>query len=270
MFGRGSAEKPRDPKAPRPARRWRRVLVLVLTLGLGYAIGLAQPLVLRPPLVLGQDAISDADSSATRVRLDDVEGRVLVVEPARDAGTSLVIIYPGGLVRPQAYEWLARRLAGLGHLVVIPELPLDLAVTDSDRAAGLIAHYGSSRRVVLIGHSLGGAMGAQWAAGQPTALAGLVLLGAYPPAGSDLSKAGWPSLVVAAEHDKLATPDELRAGMAQLAPTSNLVVLNGAVHAFFGRYGPQAGDGLPTVSRSVAEEQIVAVISTYLGQVLGG
>lgn len=266
MSGRGSA----DPRPPRPRSRWRRVLGWVLTLALGYCIGAVQPFIFRPPLVLGQDPLSDVSSGAIRVRLDDLGGRVVVAEPARDRGTSLVIIYPGGLVRPQAYEWLARRLAALGHLVVIPEMPFDLAVTASDRAAALIAQYGPTRRVVLIGHSLGGAMAAQWAGGHPRALAGLVLLGAYPPAGTNLTSAAWPSLALAAEHDALATPEEIRSGMTLLAPTSRLVVIEGAVHSYFGRYGPQAGDGVPTVSRSVAEEQIIGAIQDYLGQVLGG
>jgi len=39
------------------------------------------------------------------------------------------------------------------------------------------------------------------------------------------------------------------------------------VHAFFGRYGAQSGDGVPGVSRSVAEAQIVSTITALLGLV---
>jgi hypothetical protein len=36
------------------------------------------------------------------------------------------------------------------------------------------------------------------------------------------------------------------------------------VHAFFGRYGPQAGDGVPTVPRTQAETQILAAFDAFL------
>jgi hypothetical protein len=38
----------------------------------------------------------------------------------------------------------------------------------------------------------------------------------------------------------------------------------GAVHAFFGDYGPQAGDGTPTVDRATAQRQIVAATEDLL------
>ncbi len=34
-----------------------------------------------------------------------------------------------------------------------------------------------------------------------------------------------------------------------------------------GRYGPQAGDGIPTVSRAEAEASIVAALTDFLGRV---
>ncbi len=52
--------------------------------------------------------------------------------------------------------------------------------------------------------------------------------------------------------------------MARLPAGSQLVTIDGSVHAFFGRYGPQQGDGTPTVARADAEKQIVAAVSTYL------
>lgn len=41
-------------------------------------------------------------------------------------------------------------------------------------------------------------------------------------------------------------------------------IIPGSVHAFFGRYGLQAGDGLPGVSRAVAEAAIVSDIQAFL------
>ena len=247
-------------------RRLLKVLLVVLVGLLGYGVGLAQPHVLRPPLVPGQDAAGDPAGARAVVSLDDVGGRVLSVRPEADADI-LFVLYPGGLVRPQAYEWLGRALAGRGVHTVIPEFPVDLAVLDAGRAQRLVDHYAAGRPVVVGGHSLGGAMAAAWASDHPDALAGLVLLAAYPPDGDDLTAAGVPALVLQAEHDLVADADAVRGGLDRLPAGSDLVVVEGAVHSFFGRYGPQAGDGIPTVSRAEAEASIVAALTDFLGRV---
>ena len=247
-------------------RRLLKVLLVVLVGLLGYGVGLAQPYVLRPPLVPGQDAAGDPAGARAVVSLDDAGGRVLSVRPEADADI-LFVLYPGGLVRPQAYEWLGRALAGRGVHTVIPEFPVDLAVLDAGRAQRLVDHYAAGRPVVVGGHSLGGAMAAAWASDHPDAVAGLVLLAAYPPDGDDLTAAGFPALVLQAEHDLVADADAVRGGLDRLPAGTDLVVVEGAVHSFFGRYGPQAGDGIPTVSRAEAEASIVAALTDFLGRV---
>ena len=243
-------------------KRLGRVLLFVLVGLIGYGIAWIQPFIFRPPLMVGQDAVTDAASLTARVRIDDVSGRVLSISPANGPGDLLLVFYPGGLVRPQAYEWLGRALAAQGVQTVIPEFFADLAVTGKDRADALIAHYANGRRVVIAGHSLGGAMAADYASRHSGQLSGMILEGAYPPSG--VSVTAFPSLSLLGEHDEVADAATVRAGMAQLAPTSKLVVIPGSVHAFFGRYGPQQGDGAPTVRREMAENAMVAAIGSYL------
>ncbi len=177
-------------------RRFLRWLAVLAVIGLAFALGTFSDVLVRPPLVVGQDAVTDAASAKLVPVLDVANGaRTIVVQPP--SGTTLkdtlVIIYPGGLVRPQAYEWLARALAVRGYTTVIPEFSFDLAVTDTGRATALIARYAEGRRVVLAGHSLGGAMAGQYLSDELKAgrqpVAGLVLMGAYPPDGADLSAA---------------------------------------------------------------------------------
>lgn len=252
-------------------RRVLKVVGLLLVVALAFGVGWAWPILVRPPLVIGQDAITDTASVAVVPTLEDAGGRAIVARPP--AGTDerdlLVIIYPGGLVRPQAYEWLARGLASEGYLTVIPEFSFDLAVTDVDRADTLVARYGEGKRVVLAGHSLGGAMAAQYAADREKAgagqLAGLVLMAAYPAASADLSAAGLPVLSLVGEHDEVVDAASLEAGWSLLPADTERVVLTGSVHAFFGRYGPQSGDGTPTVPRVTAETQISQAIEAFLG-----
>lgn len=251
-----------SPAGGRTRRRIVTVVVLLLVLALGYGIGLAQPYLVRPPLVLGQDAISDAASARARVSLDQVDGNVISIRPESDEGRLLLIIYPGGLVRPQAYEWLGRALAARGVQTVIPEMPFDLAVVASGRADALVQHYAAGRPVVIAGHSLGGAMAAQWASAHPDRLAGMVLMAAYPP--DNVTVTGIPVLSLLAEHDLVADRAKVSGGVARLGDRTQLVVVPGAVHAFFGRYGPQAGDGVPTVSRDQAQAFIATTVGDFL------
>ena len=176
----------------------------------------------------------------------------------------MVIVYPGGLGRPQAYEWLARALAADGYPTVIPEFSFDLAVTDPDRADALIQRYAEGRRVVLAGHSLGGAMAAQYAAGHADRLAGLILFAAYPGDSADLAAAGLPVLSLIGEHDQVVNAAAREAAWQRLPSDTRRVTIAGGVHAFFGRYGPQQGDGVPTVTRDAAEQQIRRAVEDFL------
>ncbi len=78
--------------------------------------------------------------------------------------TSAVILYPGGRVDARSYAPLAARIAERGHLVVIPVMPLSLAVLDANAADEVIAAHPEVETWVVGGHSLGGAMAAQYAA----------------------------------------------------------------------------------------------------------
>ena len=144
---------------------------------------------------------------------------------------------------------------------LIPVFPVDLAVTAPNRADRLLP-LAEGKPVVLGGHSLGGAMAARYVLRHPKAVTGLVLLGAYSADGDDLSGLPLDVLVLAAENDGLASLEEVRAGMGQL-PSAQLTVIKGSVHSFFGRYGPQAGDGLPSVTRAAAERQITEALRAF-------
>jgi Lysophospholipase len=247
------------------------VVGFVLAAALVFSVGLAWPILFRPPLVPGQDAISNTASAKAKVSLKTDDGRYLLAEPPAGVATSdvLVVIYPGGLVRPQAYEWLARREAAAGRVTIVPEFWFDLPVLQPDRAASLISSYGRGKKVVVIGHSLGGAMAARFVADQDKwgshPVSGLVLLAAYPPSDDDLTDIpGLRTLVVDAEHDQVVNRSALADGLSRLPKGTKTVRLDGAVHAFFGRYGPQAGDGVPTVARSSAEEQLLGIIDDFV------
>lgn len=111
-------------------------------------------------------------------------------------------------------------------------------------------------------------MAARYTDRHPEDIDELILMAAYSPEGNDLSELELPTLVLAADNDGLASLQEIRAAMTRLPPEAELVVIKGSVYAFFGRYGPQRGDGLPTVTRFDAEAQILAAVTLFLRQIL--
>ena len=110
-------------------------------------------------------------------------------------------------------------------------------------------------------------MAADYASRHADQLSGLILMGAYPARGISLTATRFGTLSLLGEHDEVADADTIRASLSQLSPTSGVEVVPGSVHAFFGRYGPQQGDGVPTVRRQEAEQSIVDAVAGYLAAV---
>jgi hypothetical protein len=63
-------------------------------------------------------------------------------------------------------------------------------------------------------------------------------------------------LSVSGSEDGLATPADIEESRAMLPQDAGFVEIDGAVHAFFGDYGPQPGDGSPTITQDDARAQI--------------
>ena len=246
-----------------------RFLAPGLLLLLGVALGLLWPTLHRPALVIGQDAAYPTTTAGAEVQAraswSEADGGVIDIRPTIGRADTLLILYPGGLVRPQAYQWLGTALAAHNVETVIVRFPFDLAVTGIDRADAVIARYAQGRPVYLAGHSLGGAMAAQYLSGKPGKVRGLILMGAYPAGNVSLrAQTGLRVLDLMGEHDLVAKASDVKGGLTRLPENTELVTVKGSVHAFFGRYGAQAGDGLPTVPRSAAEAQIVRAVSGFI------
>jgi dienelactone hydrolase len=112
------------------------------------------------------------------------DGR-LVFRPSSPTDRGL-IYYPGGLVDPEAYAVTAQGIADAGYLVVIPKMPLNLAFMGINRADGIQADYPKIKSWVIGGHSLGGAMAAEYAKKNVESLNGLIMYASYPANYEDL------------------------------------------------------------------------------------
>ena len=189
----------------------------------------------------------------------------LTFSPHEPASTGLVF-YPGGRVPPEAYAPALYAIAEAGYTVVAPSMPFGLAVLTPDVATDVFAAHPEIDRWVVGGHSLGGAMAAQYAAGHD-AVDGLVLWGAYPPAGVTLADSTIAVTSVYATEDGLSDTAEIDASRSQLPADADFVEIEGGNHAGFGWYGDQAGDGTASISREEQQSQMVAATIELLERV---
>jgi dienelactone hydrolase len=232
-------------------RYWRRfAIVIIVVLGISLAVGFVWLNDLADPTVEASAAM--ASDEAVSVFSDGT----LVFQPAEPGDTGF-ILYPGGRVAAEAYAPLARQIAEAGYLTVIPPMPFGLAVLSPDAADGVIAEHPEIDRWVIGGHSLGGAMAAQYADGHTEVIDGLVLWAAYPAGGTDLSDTDLVVTSVSASEDGLASAEETQGSAAQLPPGTTFVEIEGGNHAGFGSYGPQGGDGVATISPAEQHRQVV-------------
>ena len=237
-------------------RRWLVNLARVLA-GLLVVVVAAAVVYLRPIGVSDNARPALAGSSAVSVQ--DTWNRITLT-PARSASASVpsgLIFQPGARVDPRAYVAMLSRLSAQGVVVVIIKQPLDIGFTATEAPAGIIADHPEVQHWVVGGHSLGGVAAASYVDGHPGQVDGLLLWASYP-LGSLADRGDLLVTSVSGTEDGLATPPDIHASRVDLPPDTTYVPVTGGVHAFFGDYGPQPGDGTPTVSRSVAQDQIVA------------
>jgi len=217
------------------------IVGLVVVAGLVWAL---------TPLGPGETALKTLDGTE-KVAVTQIDGRYEFA-PHGTEPTSAVVFYPGGRVDARSYAPVAERVAARGHLVVIPVMPLSLAVLDPNAADDVIAVHPEVESWVIGGHSLGGAMAAQYAAKNASKLDGIIYFAAYAPEGADLSKTGLSATDVTATNDTVLDAQAHADGEKRLPPDVVLDWIEGGNHAQFGDYGEQPGDSPATIS---AEQQ---------------
>ena len=167
-----------------------------------------------------------------------------------------LVFYPGAKVEETAYAPLLHGLADAGMDVCLVKMPLRFAFLGIDRADAVMKAHDYDRWVVG-GHSLGGAMAAEFAAKNADRVEGLILLGAYTRARLDDRLF---ELVIRGTEDGLATPEDLEKGR-KTAPKRYIEhAIPGGNHAWFGNYGVQSGDGVATISAEEQQAETIRVI----------
>lgn len=176
--------------------------------------------------------------------------------------TKGLIFYPGGKVEYIAYEPLMMSLASKGILCILIEMPFNLAIFDINAADGFQKQYKEIKNWYIGGHSLGGAMAASYLEKNTNKFDGLILLGAYST--KDLSETKLKVLSIYGTQDKILDKNKYQKYKSNLPKNFNEQIIDGGCHSYFGMYGNQKGDGIPTIKN---EEQIQItsnLISNYI------
>ncbi|MEP6630908.1 MAG: alpha/beta hydrolase [Lapillicoccus sp.] len=247
---------------PVPADRPRHRVATVVGRGLAALLSLVVlgSLVYLVPATAEPGAVA-AMAGAAAVRVSESPTRITLT-PGRAPAAGLVF-QPGAKVDPRAYVPLLQQVSAAGYLVVVVKQPVDIGFLAIGDPADVIAGHPEVTRWAVGGHSLGGVAAGVYAARPDTGVRGLLFWASYPLT----SLADRTDLVVASVSgtaDGLSTPADIEASRAKLPPAAVFTAVPGGVHAYFGDYGPQAGDGTATIDRAAAQQQIVAATTTFL------
>ncbi len=235
----------------RSRRRW--VTALGRTAGVLATVAVLGALLWLRPFPASGTALDAMDGTAA-VRVSSTATRITLTPTGATPRTGLVF-QPGARVDPRAYVPLLTRVSAAGVLVVVVKQPLAIGFTAIGAPGDVIEDHPDIESWTVGGHSLGGVAASSYAADHPDQVDGLLLWASYPldplTGRDDLRVTS-----VSGTRDGLATPADIDASRADLPATASFVAVEGAVHAFFGDYGTQTGDGSPTISRREAQEAI--------------
>jgi hypothetical protein len=250
------APEPADATAATAKRRRgprRRTVVLAIIGGLVVALVGGLAWFFRPQPLLPEATAALASTAAVTYTEDDAG--LTFTSTAGPVSTGL-ILYPGAKVPAEGYAPTAQAIAEQGYLVVVVPMPLNFAVFDVGAADRVIAAHPEIVRWAIGGHSLGGAMAAQYAADHAGAIAGLALCGAYSAA--DLSTGSLAASSVYGSLDAAVAKIEDPATKALLPAATAYERIEGGNHEQCGWYTGQPNDPPATISRQEQQDRIVA------------
>ena len=151
---------------PKKSLRWLWVALAVAVIA-ALIWGVQWATYARPPL---PDALAALESdSAIRVESEPW----LIFTPLEGKPNTGLIFYPGGRIDPRSYASLLRPIAEEGYLVVVPSMPINMAIFNAKAADGIIDHFPEIESWAISGHSVGGVAAAIFTSKNPDLIDGL-------------------------------------------------------------------------------------------------
>ena len=166
------------------------------------------------------------------------------------------IFYPGGKVEETAYAPLLHCLAGQGMDACLVKMPFRLAVFGANKANSVMKQY-DYKNWYIGGHSLGGAMAADYASKHGSEFRGVYMLAAYPAKPLDEQTA---AIIIYGSEDGVLNMERMTKAKQYLPDGSKEYVIKGGNHAQFGNYGKQEGDGAADISSYEQQHRTVELI----------
>ena len=191
------------------------------------------------------------------VVIDDTDQGILL-SPADGASEVGLVFIPGAKVDPWAYAAILQGVVAEADVTVVIIRPwLNLAFFDP---RGMDAFTSAAPDVdtwMVGGHSLGGVRACQLASDADA----LLLFASY--CSTDLTDTALPVLSLAGSEDGLSTPTKIADARHLLPEDADLTEIDGASHSSFGDYGPQPGDGTPTISDETMHATVTALTGRF-------
>jgi predicted esterase len=176
-----------------------------------------------------------------------------------------VILYQGGRCDPRAYAPVMRTLANIGYRVIIPKMPLRLAVLDANRASKIMAQNPDIKKWVIGGHSMGGAMAAAYVYKNPGMVNGLFFMASYPSSMHAMPGSSLPMTMIYGTHDFITRKSEFEASYDRLPKATNFIAIEGGDHYQFGSFGNV--EVTATISRADQQRQATQALVQFLGRI---
>ncbi len=155
-----------------------------------------------------------------------------------------------------------KKLSDIGISTILTRAPFNLAVLNYNLADSKQDLFPNVKSWYIAGHSLGGSMAGKYLETHASSYKGLILLGSYST--SNLSSfTNLKTISFLASNDKILSIDKYNKNKSNL-PNLKEFVIEGGIHSYFGDYGLQKGDGIPSITRNEQTNIIVSYLSTYL------
>jgi predicted esterase len=215
----------------------------------------------RPPLPEAVEALE----SDNLVKV--VQEPWLTFTPVEKVPTTGFIFYPGGRIDPRGYASLMHAVASQGYLVVVPAMPINMAVFNPNIADKIIDHFPEIKHWVLAGHSVGGVMAAQYTNKNREKIDGLMIWAAYPAGNSDLSDADIPVVLMYGSLDPRVNDLSVSERKHLLPEDTQYIRIDGGGHHQFGAYKIKPEEHQAVIPRTAQHEQILNATLALLAQV---
>ena len=232
-----------------PIKRW--ILIILAIIITGFLIwGVSWATYARPPLPESLGALESDEIVAV------TDEPWLTFTPTGEIQTGL-IFYPGGRIDPHGYSNMMRTIAEEGFLVIVPSMPINMAIFDTNAAEEIITHFSDVENWAIAGHSVGGTSAAIYTAKNPDKIDGLAIWASYPANSADLSKLDLPVYMIYGELDEGVDRPVVEEKKVLLPPDTVYLEIPGGDHHQFGTYLVDPGVDRSTTPRAIQQDLII-------------